>query len=73
MITLLRHLSKNLKESFRYLIPIFAVIGVFQLLVLQQPIPNIGNLIAGFILVVIGLFLFFYRLETGLLPTGEKK
>ena len=71
MTKLLRHLSKNLKESFRDLIPIFAVIGIFQLLVLRQPIPNIGDLVAGFILVVIGLSLFIYGLETGLFPIGE--
>ncbi len=71
MIDLLRHLSKTLKDSFRDLIPIFAVIGVFQLLVLQQPIPNIGDLIIGFILVVIGLALFIYGLQTGLFPIGE--
>lgn len=71
MAKLLKHLSKTLKESFRDLIPIFAVIAVFQLLVLQQPIPNLQDLIVGFILVVIGLALFIYGLEVGLFPIGE--
>ncbi len=71
MIKLLSHLTTTLKESFRDLIPIFAVIAFFQLLVLRQPIPNIGDLIIGFTLVVIGLALFIYGLQTGLFPIGE--
>jgi hypothetical protein len=68
---LIKHLSKTLLESFRDLVPIFVVIAVFQLLVLQQPIPNIADLIIGFLLVVIGLTLFVYGLQTGLFPIGE--
>lgn len=71
MSKLFKHLSRTLKDSFRDLIPIFVVIGVFQLLVLQQPIPNIGQLLGGFIMVVIGLALFIYGLESGLFPIGE--
>ena len=71
MLTLLKHLYGNLRDSFRDLIPIFVVIGVFQLLILQQPIPNLGDLFVGFILVVIGLALFIYGLEIGLFPIGE--
>lgn len=71
MLELVKHLSKTLRESIRDLIPIFAVIAFFQLIVLQQPIPNLGDLVAGFMLVVIGLTLFVYGLETGLFPIGE--
>jgi hypothetical protein len=68
---LIKHLSKTLLDSFRDLVPIFLVIGVFQLLVLQQNIPNLTDLIVGFFLVVIGLALFIFGLETGLFPIGE--
>jgi hypothetical protein len=68
---LLQHLGTTLKGSIRDLLPIFAVIAFFQLLVLQQPIPNLGDLVAGFVLVVIGLALFIYGLEIGLFPIGE--
>lgn len=71
MIQLLKHLSRTFKDSFRDLIPIFVVIAVFQLLVLQRPIPNIADLISGFILVVIGLTFFIYGLQLGLFPIGE--
>lgn len=71
MIKYVKHLSRTLKDSIRDLLPIFAVIAFFQLVVLQQPIPNLPDLIIGFILVVIGLTLFIYGLETGLFPIGE--
>ena len=58
-------------DSFRDLLPIILVIGFFQLFVLQQPIPNLGKLITGVVLVVIGLTLFIRGLEMGLFPIGE--
>ncbi len=71
MLKFVKHLSRTLRDSIRDLLPIFAVIAFFQLVVLQQPIPNLPDLIIGFILVVIGLTLFIYGLETGLFPIGE--
>jgi hypothetical protein len=47
------------------------VIAFFQLLVLQQPIPNLGDLFLGTILVVLGLTLFIHGLKIGLFPLGE--
>jgi len=47
------------------------VIGFFQLVVLQQPIPNLGELLLGTLFVVIGLALFVKGLEMGLFPIGE--
>jgi len=68
---LIKHILGNIKDSLRDLLPIFVVIAVFQLLILQQPIPNIGDLLFGFVMVVIGLALFIYGLEIGLFPIGE--
>jgi uncharacterized membrane protein (DUF2068 family) len=68
---LITHLARTLKDSIRDLLPIFAVIAFFQLVVLQQPIPNLGDLLSGFLMVVIGLALFIYGLEIGLFPIGE--
>ncbi len=62
---------KILLDSFRDLLPIIVVIGFFQLAVLQQPIPNIGELLIGTLFVVIGLTLFVQGLELGLFPIGE--
>ena len=47
------------------------VIAFFQLFVLQQPIPNLGELLVGTLFVMIGLALFVRGLEMGLFPIGE--
>ncbi len=60
-----------LKDSLRDLAPIFLVVAFFQLAVLQQPIPNPGQLLSGALLVVVGLTLFVRGLELGLFPIGE--
>ncbi len=57
--------------SLRDLLPIIVVIGFFQLVVLQQPLPNLGQLFAGVVLVVLGLTFFIHGLEQGLFPIGE--
>ncbi len=58
-------------ESLRDLLPIIVVIGFFQLVVLQQPIPNFGEIAIGIVFVVIGLTLFVQGLNMGLFPIGE--
>ena len=61
----------SLFDSFRDLLPILVVIAFFQLVVLQQPIPNFGEIAIGIALVVIGLTLFVQGLNMGLFPIGE--
>ncbi|PHS31457.1 MAG: hypothetical protein COA95_06625 [Methylophaga sp.] len=58
-------------NSARDLAAIVAVIAFFQLVVLQQPIPNIGQILTGVILVMLGLTFFIRGLEMGLFPIGE--
>ena len=58
-------------NSLRDLLPIIVVIGFFQLAVLQQPIPNFGEIALGILFVVIGLTLFVQGLNMGLFPIGE--
>ncbi|MGA1561567.1 MAG: DUF1538 family protein [Gammaproteobacteria bacterium] len=58
-------------SSLRDLAPIVLVIAFFQLVVLQQPIPQLGQLLGGLALVVMGLTFFVYGLEMGLFPIGE--
>ncbi|OOZ41313.1 hypothetical protein BOW53_04120 [Solemya pervernicosa gill symbiont] len=57
--------------SLRDLASIIVVIAFFQIVVLQQPIPNMGSIVAGTAMVVIGLTLFIHGLEMGLFPIGE--
>lgn len=64
-------LMQSMLGSVRDLAPIFAVVLFFQLLVLQQPLPDIERLLAGVVFVVLGLTFFIYGLELGLFPIGE--
>lgn len=67
----LKQIMLPLWQSARDLLPIIIVIAFFQLVVLQKPIPNMGQLFVGTVLVVIGLSLFVKGLEIGLFPVGE--
>lgn len=62
---------KALLGSCKDLLPIALVIAFFQFAVLQQPMPNIGDIFIGLGLVVLGLTFFIYGLEMGLFPIGE--
>lgn len=57
--------------SLRDLLPIIVVIACFQLLVLEQPLPELLVLAAGAVQVVLGLTFFIFGLEMGLFPIGE--
>jgi hypothetical protein len=71
LVKQLRAFLFSLLKSARDLAPIVVVIAFFQLIVLQQPIPNLANLLSGLFLVVLGLSLFVYGLEICLFPLGE--
>ncbi|MDM8545095.1 DUF1538 domain-containing protein [Candidatus Venteria ishoeyi] len=68
---MLKQLLQGFIDSSRDLLPIVLVIAFFQLVVLQQPLPDLGNLLGGMLLVVAGLTLFVRGLEKGLFPIGE--
>lgn len=57
--------------SLRDLAPIILVVVFFQVVVLQQPFPDIWNVTLGLLCVVAGLTLFIQGLESGLFPLGE--
>ena len=61
----------SMTSSLRDLTPILVVVAFFQLVVLQQPVPNFVDLIVGTMLVLLGLTFFLYGLETSLFPLGE--
>lgn len=67
----LKAILTSLLESLRDLLPIILVIGFFQFAILQQPIPNFGEIAIGIAFVVIGLTLFVQGLNMGLFPIGE--
>ena len=67
----LKSIAGSLLDSLRDLLPIFAVIGFFQLAVLQQPLPDFAGIATGILFVVVGLTLFVHGLNMGLSPIGE--
>ena len=71
MISAIKALLASLLGSMRDLLPIIVVIAFFQIVVLQQPVPDLIGLITGIILVLFGLTFFIYGLEMGLFPIGE--
>ena len=62
---------KQLFSSFLDLLPILAVVLIFQVLIIGQPIPDVTRLIIGTLFVILGLTLFIQGLEQSLFPLGE--
>lgn len=71
MSNILTRFLLSFLSSFRDLTPIIIVIAFFQLVVLQQSLPNLMSLLSGVLLVTLGLNLFIRGLEMGLFPIGE--
>lgn len=67
----LKVLADLLSGTVRDLIPIILVIGVFQFLVLRQPLDNFLEIFIGLFFVLLGLAVFMRGLEMALFPIGE--
>ncbi len=61
----------KIKAAVTDLLPIVLVIAFFQIVVLRQPLPQMGEVLLGALLVVLGLSFFIQGLEMGLFPIGE--
>jgi hypothetical protein len=68
---LLFEFLQSIRDSVRDLLPIIAVVAFFQWVVLRQPMPNLGEMLYGTGMVILGLTLFVRGLEMGLFPVGE--
>ena len=71
MTKVLIQFLRSLRQSFQDLLPIILVIGFFQIVVLQQPVPQFGQIVVGGIMVLLGLSLFVQGLQLALFPLGE--
>lgn len=71
MLSTLKKLARFMVDSVRDLAPIVLVILFFQLVIIQQPLPNLGQLAIGLVFVLLGLTFFIHGLEQGLFPIGE--
>jgi hypothetical protein len=72
MKTLLRSSIHALYVSCKDLLPIVLLVAVFQIGVLQQPLPQLGRMLTGALLVLLGLTLFVRGLHMALFPLGEE-
>lgn len=68
ILKIIGKIANKLKNSFLDLVPIILVVSFFQIVVLQQPFPNLFEIVVGLVFVVIGLMLFIEGLEIGLFP-----
>jgi hypothetical protein len=64
-------LVRMVAGTSRDLAPIVLVVAFFQVVVLRQPFPNLGEVLVGLILVMVGLALFVRGLDLCLFPIGE--
>jgi uncharacterized membrane protein (DUF2068 family) len=69
--SLLLQFYRLLVRSFQDLLPIILVISFFQLVVLRQPVPELGQILLGGLMVLVGLSLFIQGLQMALFPLGE--
>lgn len=67
----LHALARDAADSLRDLLPIIIVIGIFQLLVIRQPVDQFASIAVGALLVVAGLAFFIFGLRLALFPIGE--
>ena len=63
--------TQGLLDVLKDVAPILAIIFFFQYLILKKKIENVKMVLAGFILVIIGLYAFILGLEMGLFALGE--
>ncbi|MCG6899513.1 MAG: DUF1538 domain-containing protein [Gammaproteobacteria bacterium] len=61
----------TLLSSLRDLLPIILVVAFFQIVVIRQPVPDLGGILLGTLLVILGLAFFVRGLEQALFPIGE--
>ena len=71
IVTIVKGLARLLLDAVRDLLPIVVVIAFFQIVVIRQPLPDLGGILVGVALVVLGLAFFVRGLELGLFPLGE--
>ena len=64
-------LRAKLPEVLRAMAPLLLVVGVLQLTVVQAPLPQFLQFLAGSVLAVLGMLLLFAGVEHGILPMGR--
>jgi hypothetical protein len=71
ILKLVKSIAGKFRTSIFDLLPVIVVVSFFQIVVLQQPFPNLKEILVGLVFVAFGLMLFVEGLEIGLFPIGE--
>lgn len=65
------HFLQSLAATARDVVPIVVILFGFQIFVLKRKMANLGAVITGFVLVLLGLTFFLEGLEKALFPLGK--
>lgn len=58
-------------ETIRSILPLTAILALFQIVILRKPIENVKEFAIGFLLSVFGLHFFLKGVSMSLLPLGD--
>lgn len=64
-------LGRALWHNGRDMLPVLAIVAVFQALVISEPVPNLGGKLFGVLAILLGMTLFVQGLLTSVFPLGE--
>lgn len=64
-------LRAKLPEVLRAIAPLLLAVGALQLTLVQAPLPQFLQFVAGAVLAVLGMLLLFAGVEHGILPMGR--
>ena len=64
------YVGVRITEQLKAVVPLAAYLMIFQLLVLNYPIPDAFSLFVGLVAVIVGLAVFMEGLNVGLMPFG---
>lgn len=67
----MRAIFELLIGTARDLVPILVIVAFFQIVVIRQPVDDLGSMALGFVFVLIGLAVFVRGLDMALFPLGE--
>ena len=71
MTALLLEFIEVFGETLRDVMPIIAILFVFQFFLIRKPVPNLKRIVIGFAYVLLGLTLFLLGLDKALFPIGK--
>jgi hypothetical protein len=66
-----RDLLRRLRDALTSLVPVVAIVAVFQVLVIREVPANLATLVAGMLIVALGIAVFLQGLDLSVFPLGK--